>query len=106
MKKWTKTNYRHALSSKYEYFLQFKRTRSIGWLGKEGNAIVEFLTKHYGPAYENIPNPEQKSWNPYIRKYNEHWFIDQYRHRIYVKDGSTVTLFHLTYKPVDSHSYF
>jgi hypothetical protein len=106
MKQWTKTTYRHALNQQYEYYLQFRKTRS-GWLGNEGRNIVQFLIKHYGPAYEDIPNPDQKSWNPYIRKYNQHWFIDRHRCRIYVKDGSTVTLFLLTYKSaVDSSSYF
>lgn len=106
MKKWTKTTYRHALSKQYEYFMQFKRTRSIGWLGREGRSIVEFLIKLYGPAYEDIPNPEQKSWNPYIRKYNPHWYIDQFRQRIYVKDSSTVTLFYLTYKTAEKTTHY
>lgn len=98
MKKWTKTNYRHAMGSQYEYFMQFKRTKSAGWLGREGRNIADFLYKIYGPPYETIPNSTANSWNPYNRKYNPHYYLDNIRNRIYVKDGSTVTLFYLTYK--------
>jgi hypothetical protein len=106
MKKWTKTTYRHALNTQYEYYLQFPNPRGRHWLGQEGRSIVEFLIKLYGPAYEDIPNPEKNHWYLYIRKYNENWYIDHIRRRIYVKDGSTVTLFYLTYKPSDKSTHY
>lgn len=89
---WTKTNGKHALGSRYEYFLQLNRT--VRWL-RDPRVIKlsSMLHSVYGESYtrEEVVNEKTGGVIFYRRIPNENWYVDTARHRIYVAKESTLT---------------
>ena len=94
MLKWTKTNGKHAFGRKYEYFLQLSRRRR--YLSENPNVVkvINHLRDRYGaPASrESVHHPETGMIYMHRMIPNPHWWIDHHRRRIYVTEGSTLTI--------------
>lgn len=88
--KWRKTTKRHALGEEYEYFVQLRRSNGT-WYKADVQKVRAQLSKLYGP-YSTDEHYENARGIRMIRQHrNPEWYLDRYRHRIYVQ-GKGLTL--------------
>ena len=94
MLKWTKTKGNHAFGRKYEYFLQLSRRKN--YLSENPNVtkVINHLRERYGVPATRVPRYDPETGRVYMHCMvpNDHWWIDHHRRRIYVTEGSTLTI--------------
>ena len=70
---WIKVTYRNSPYRKFDYFQQYPMLSGL----KLRYDIAATIIKYYGPHIEYVDGKV---------KYNENWFIDSKKNRIYIKE--------------------
>lgn len=93
MLNWTKTNHRHAWSSKYDRFLQLSHRKNWLWEDRRVRTAIDWLRKTYGDDTTRMDCIDANGRVYMHRRIpNDYWWIDTHRHRIYIRDEQTITL--------------
>ena len=89
---WIRCNHRHALARDYEWFWQGSRSRR--WMVSTAyQDTVRRLREMYGESETWVDNPTPRSnWDAKTRVRNQHWWVDQARHRLWVRDSARIML--------------
>lgn len=91
---WTKTTGNHAHGRKYEYFFQLSRRKNYLYENPQVTKVIKYLRERYGePATRESVNHPQTG-KPYMNRMipNPNWWIDHNHRRIYVTQGTTLTM--------------
>lgn len=93
MLNWTKTNHRHAFASKYDRFLQLSRRKNWMWEDQRVRRAIIWLRETYGDDKRRMECLDEQG-RVYMHRWipNEHWWIDQHRRRVYIRNEQTITL--------------
>jgi hypothetical protein len=82
----------HGYSLGYKYFYQYPR--DVGW-GHPVNQIRDHMKATYGTGVVWVP-AETGDWGH--NQFNEYWYDDRKRHRIYFKNEKDITMLLLKFQ--------
>lgn len=95
---WTKTTRRHVWGHRYGYFIQLGRGYS--WLNQNPRVtkLLSYLRQTYGESStrSEVTDPETGKVTSFKYILNDHWFVDNARHRVYIAHEKTLTFMALT----------
>lgn len=86
-----KLDHRHHGSSKWTHAIEFTK-KELHWQRPVHRPYLRAFTEIYGE--DTWLDPTETNWWR-NRKFNEHWFYDTKRRRIYFKDPRVITLVEL-----------
>jgi hypothetical protein len=81
--KWKKCNSKHALSSRYDYFVQGPNSQRWPFGYSTPRDLVRHLRETYGEG--KIDTDAKDHWGLPVKVKNPQWYLDQPRRRIWVK---------------------